>query len=218
MIKKTVKTNQSSDKPEPFERLPEREKIPFGERLTRNLALAGMVLLALIAVRNEQLPTGQTVLEAIRQITEPEWDETLGKISFVSTLFPDTASVFFDTSLEKMPVTTPCFGEISHPWSREEPYLGFQGSDGLVYAAAPGQVMSLAHGMEEEWILRVRHDQGMETLYYNLGQINVREGDEVNEATCLGTVLAGKETVLEVRSGGRAVDPTALLTARETAP
>ena len=74
--------------------------------------------------------------------------------------------------------------------------------------------MSVAHGLEEERVVRVRHENGLESLYYNLGSVSVREGDEVTAQSCLGTALAGQQALVEVRRAGRAIDPTAMLSLR----
>lgn len=220
MIKKRSETDRIPSEqpvPDPLQAWPEKPKIPFGEKLARNMALAGMILLVIVSVRNEQLPAGETVLTAVQQLIQPDWEKNLGKISFVSKLFPKTVSVFFDTSFSA-PVTSPCFGAVTHPWSAEEPYLAFSPSEKWMYAAAAGQVMSVAHGDAEEKILRIRHEDGLETLYYGLDELYVREGDEVTASTCLGTVLAGGGAAFELRRAGVSVDPAPVLTARGAQP
>ena len=76
-----------------------------------------------------------------------------------------------------------------------------------MYAAAPGQVMSLAHGMNEEKILRIRHENGIETLYYQLENTFVKEGDYVTENTCIGRALKNEEIIWEVRKNGIETNP-----------
>ena len=192
---------------------PGQSRMPFSQRLSRNLALAGMLVLTVTAIRNAELPSGQTVLAAMQGIMDHTWDERLGKINFVSNLFPETVSVFFESPADAS-LTAPCFGAISHRWSSQEPYIGYHGTDDRVYAVSPGQVMSLAHGNDEEWVLRVRQADGLETMYYGLKETAVREGDPVTEQTCLGRALSPDAIFIEVRRAGRAVDPTEWLTPR----
>ena len=189
----------------------------FGEKLARNLALAGMLVLTIAAVHNAELPSGQTLLTAVQEMIDPSWDESLGKIRFVANWFPETVAVFFESD-PQMELTAPCFGHVSHAWSENEPYVGYASSDQSVYAAADGQVMSVAHGLNEEKIVRVRHDDGLETLYYNLASVTVQEGDYVTASTCLGQRLPYEEALIEVRRAGRAIDPSALLSPREEHP
>jgi len=185
-------------------------KPSFGVHLTRNLALAGMLLLAITSVRNAALPSGKTILASVQDIIETDWDSDIGKISFVSNLFPETVSVFFDSSPDAL-LTQPCFGELIHPWDQNEPYLGYESADSKVYAVAAGQVMSIAHGNNEEKILRIRQADGLETLYYNLASISVQEGDYVTSSTFLGQVLPAAQAVIEVRKDGLAIDPTGMM-------
>ncbi|MBQ6960273.1 MAG: M23 family metallopeptidase [Clostridia bacterium] len=184
----------------------------WGERLVRNVALAGLLLITVAAMRNAELPSGGTVLTAVRQMIDGEWDDHLGKISFVGSFLPETVAVFFETAPDAE-LTAPCFGFLSHAWSAEEPYLGYEGTDKRVFAVAAGQVMSVYHGSDEEYILRVRHDDGLETMYYALSSVAVSEGDIVSVNTCLGQALPDG-VIVEVRRAGRAIDPTDLITDR----
>lgn len=191
-----------------------RGKPSFFDRLGRNMALAAALILAVSALRNAALPSGETVLTAVRQIIQPQWDDHLGTIDFVGNFFPDTVAVFFESPLT-LHLSAPCLGPLTHAWSQNEPYVSYQtASDQRVYAAAEGQVMAVAHGPEEELILRLRHDGGVETMYYALSRIYVQEGDRVTEETCLGEVREGQEAILEVRRAGREIDPTAYLESR----
>lgn len=205
MIKEMKKQDETERKAFLPEYAENESKPRFSERLARNMALAGMIVLTVTAMRNAELPSGDTVLTAVRQIVETDWGEGLGKIRFVTNLLPETTAVFFSDPLD-CALTAPCFGESTHPWSESEPYLAYRPENQLVYAAADGEVMSIAHGPEEERILRIRHTDSIETMYYNLSEIRVREGDQVTPSTCLGTVQKGKEAVFEVRRAGSAVE------------
>ena len=75
--------------------LPEKETKSYAEKLTRNIALAFILVLVVSAIRNAKLPDGKTVMSAIQGTVDQQWDESLGKISFVSNMFPEAVSVFF---------------------------------------------------------------------------------------------------------------------------
>ncbi len=213
MIKRVAGTapEKQPEQPEITCALPDKPR--WGERLARNVALAGLLMVTVAAMRNAELPSGGTVLTAVRQMIDGEWDGgALGKISFVGSFLPETVAVFFETAPDAV-LTAPCFGSLSHAWTAEEPYLGYDSQDKRVYAVAPGQVMSVYHGPEEEYILRVRHDDGLETMYYALASVAVAEGDAVSVSTCLGRALP-EGVVIEVRRAGRAIDPTGLISDR----
>ncbi len=185
----------------------------WGERLARNLALTGMLVITIAAIRNAELPSGRTVLTAIQQMIDGEWDDHLGKISFVGSFLPETVAVFFESAPDAV-LTAPCLGPLTHPWTEREPYLGYADADSRVFAVAAGQVMSVSHGPDEEYILRLRHDDGLETMYYNLAAAAASEGDMVTPGACLGEALPGG-LIIEVRRAGRAIDPTGLITDRD---
>lgn len=215
VIKSVQKTG--AENPVPDSKCEPSRTHRFGEKLARNLALTSMLALTIAAVHNAALPSGQTLLAAVQEMIDPAWDESLGKIRFVSNWFPETVAVFFESDPQTAFIA-PCFGGISHAWSEAEPYVGYVSSDQSVYAAAEGQVMSVAHGMNEERIVRVRHDDGLETLYYNLASVSVREGDRVTASTCLGQRLPREDALIEVRRAGRAIDPSGFLAPREAQP
>ncbi len=213
MIKRieTDSTKAQREQPEISSLPPDSPR--WGERLVRNLALAGMLVITIAAVRNAELPNGKTVLTAIQEMIEGDWDGQLGKINFVGRFLPETVAVFFESTPDAE-LTAPCFGSLTHGWTEREPYLGYEGDDTRVFAAAAGQVMSVSHGPDEEYILRVRHDDGLESLYFNLASTAVVEGDRVTTATCLGKSLPGG-CFIEVRRAGRAIDPTGLISPRK---
>ncbi len=99
-------------------------------------------------------------------------------------------------------------GELTHAWSRNEPYIELTGAVADVRAVADGEVMSLAHGPDEEKILRLRHDDGMESLYGNLQSCWVEEGAYVYAGDLIGQTRAGLPLCFELRRDGRSVDPT----------
>ncbi len=213
MIKSIVNDQEQRENVKIDERHISPASFIWGEKLARNMALAVLLLLTVVSVRNAELPTGETVLTAVQEMIDSDWDEHLGKIDFVSNMFPETVSVFFDTA-PAASLSAPCFGLVSHAWTRDEPYIGYKSDDGKVYAAGKGQIMSLAHGPMEERIVRIRHEDGVETLYYGLDHVSVHEGDQVTDKTCIGTVKAGLDAAVEVRRAGVPVDPTGLLAPR----
>ena len=187
--------------------LPAQNKSAWQERLSRNLALSGICLLTILAIRNAQLPNGETVLTAVQQIVDQNWDDNLGKISFVGNFFPESAAVFFETEPDAQFIT-PCFGEISHAWSENEPYISYKtSSNECIYSIAAGRVMTVAHSNNDNIIIRIAHNNGLETLYYDLDSTHVQEGDQVTADTCLGTGKA----IVEVRQNGLPIDPTNML-------
>lgn len=182
------------------------EKPRRGERLSRNCAVVGLALIFLLGIRNAKLPSGQTIMAAVREITDADWTDGLGRITFVSALFPETAAVFFDQSPA---LSLPCLGSRTHAWRSDEPYLAYQ-TTGAVKAALHGTVSSIGHGDGEERIVRLKHENGYETVYYNLESTPVSIGDPVGTGDVIGVPL-DQTVYFEVKRDGLSVDPSPLL-------
>lgn len=186
----------------------EPPRTAMGRRLSRNLAISALMLLTIVSVRNAHLPGGQTLLTAVQSLTEGGWDETLGKISFVGNFLPESVSVFLEGA-PSASLALPCSGKMVHAYNAGEPYLAYESDDGQVYCVSDGDVMSLGHGVNEELILRVRQDDGLEALYYNLKDTPFSEGDRLTRGQAVGALLVGSQAILEIRKNGRSIDPTA---------
>ncbi len=186
------------------------QKKSFVESLTRNVAVAAALLLFVVAVRNAAAPQTQDVFTAIQDSVNMNLDETLGKLSFVSNLLPESALVFWNNE-DAVQVTAPVHGDIVHTFTEEEPYVGLLGVSNDVRAAADGEVMNIAHGDGEERVVRVRHEDGLETIYGNLSQCYVAEGDQVYEGDIIGETADKQPVYFEVRKSGRSVDPVPLM-------
>ena len=186
------------------------KKKSFVESLTRNVAVAAALLLFVVAVRNAAIPEAKDVFTAVKDSVNMNLDETLGKLSFVSNLLPESALVFWNNA-DTVEVTAPVHGDVVHTFTEDEPYIGLLGVSSDVHAAADGEVMNIAHGDGEERIVRIRHEDGLETIYGNLLQCYVAEGDQVYEGDILGETAARQPVYFEVRKSGRSVDPVPLM-------
>lgn len=184
------------------------------DRLLRNVAVAGALLLVIVAIRNTGATPTQSVFSALQSGLNMEWDESLGKLSFVSNLIPQSVQSVFGQR-QSIAVLAPNNGEIVHAWSQAEPYIEMAGSVSDVRAAANGEIMSIAHGLEEEIILRIRHENNTETLYGNLATCFMEVGDYVFEGDIVGVVLDDKPLAFELRQDGRSIDPKGKLKSLE---
>lgn len=192
-------------------------KKDFAERLTRNVAVAAALLLCAVAVRNAALPEAKDVFAAIQDSITMNLDESLGKLTFVSNLLPESALVFWDSN-ETVQVSAPVHGDIIHVFNDEEPYLALLGVSTDVRVAADGEVMNIAHGDGEERVVRIRHNNGLETLYGNLLECYVTEGDQVYEGDIIGETAAKQPVYFEVRRNGRSIDPVPMMREVVTVP
>lgn len=176
------------------------------DKLLRNVAVVGAMLLVIVAIRNIDSPQSQSVFAALQSSTNMEWDESLGKLSFVSNLLPSSVQAVWGEQ-ESISVLAPVSGEIVHAWSQAEPYLEMLSAVEDVRAVANGEIMAVAHGLDEEFIVRLRHDDSTESIYGNLAVCHMDVGDYVFQGDIIATVLQGKPLAFELRKDGRSIDP-----------
>lgn len=187
-------------------------KPSFGERLTRNLALSTLLLLCVAIARDVRL-NNTTVLEAAQRAVQSEWDENVGKLTYVSSVLSDSIAVFAPQDAH-VPLCSPVAAQAAHAWTRDKPYAVYYTS-GDVYAAAEGEVTGISHTDGELYSVRLYHNFGLETLYFGLIACDVREGDTVRAGTKLGTAAHSEPFAFAARRDGVPLDTTARLSARE---
>lgn len=180
------------------------------DKLIRNLAVVGGLLLTLVAVKNAGAPQAQSVFSALQDSANMEWDESLGKLSFVGGFLPEGIRAVWSEK-ESVTVLSPVVGETVHVWTEQEPYLEVMSTVSDVRAVADGEIMSIAHGIDEERILRVRHDDETESIYGNLVMCYGEEGDRVYAGDIIARVLDGKPLAFELRKDGRSINPEGLM-------
>lgn len=196
------------------EKLPQRPS--WGHRflqfdqLVRNFIVVACLFMVVVAVKNTTTPQAQSVFGAIQASAGIEWDESVGKLSFVNALLPESVQSVWSEKSE-LSVFAPVGGNVVHAWSSNEPYLMIESAVTDVRAAADGEVMSIAHGLNEERIVRIRHDDDSETLYGNLETCLVEVGDRVYAGDVFAHLLEGSPLAFELRLDGRSIDPNGRL-------
>lgn len=176
------------------------------DKLARNLIVVGCLFMVVVAVKNTTTLEAQSVFGAIQASAGIEWDESVGKLSFVNALLPESLQAVWSEE-RNLSVFAPVNGAVVHAWSQAEPYVMIESAVDDVRAAADGEVMSIAHGLDEERIVRIRHDDNSEALYGNLKTCLVEEGDRVYAGDVFAKLLEGSPLAFELRLDGRSVDP-----------
>lgn len=183
-----------------------------GEEWLKNMAVAASLVICASVLRSGAIPSLDAATDAVLTAVTGDTllDENLGKLSFVSSLFPETTLVFGQQTEDPLflPVTD---GEVVHAWSQSEPYMAWQTAQQEVCAVADGEVTAVFHGNDEERIIQVVREDGLTCLYGNIAVCSVTVGDAVAQGEPVGVLLEGGECVLEIRQDGRSVDPSALL-------
>ncbi len=179
------------------------------EALMKNLAVASALVLCAVTLRSGALPAFNKPADiALAAAADHSLlDEQLGKLSFVSSLFPEAVLVFGEQHEEEMLLTVDA-DAIVHAWSESEPYLAWQTDTAEVYSVIDGEVSGVFHGNGEELIVRVTNDDGISCMYGNLAQVCVKTGDAVTKETILGVLPEDQSLILEVFNHGISIDPT----------
>lgn len=201
-----IKESKQITPPLPYEEIPSVPRPGGMLKLTRNTAFLMLLLVCLASIHNQQLPDGRTVLTAVQSTVDQEWDDSLGKITFVDNMMPESLAVFFQAE-EEYTLFLPCSGPIVHSWETHAPYVSFNAT-GAVCTIADGEVMSLSHDSADQLSLRIRHENGLESIYYHLASTPFREGDFVNAGETIGVLQDGHHLVLDVRRDGLSIDPS----------
>lgn len=187
-------------------------KHKLGENLMKNLGVAAALVLCAVTLKGGALPGATGAVDAVLAAATDEslLDDHLGKLSFVSSLFPEATLVFGEKQDNELilPVSG---GTVVHVWSSSEPYMSWRTSSRQVLAAGVGTVMGVYHGEDEERLIHIMGENGLSCLYGNLQDAQVSAGESVSPGDVLGTLLEERDCVFEVRQDGVSVDPAKYL-------
>ena len=183
----------------------------IGDRLMRNLSVAASLVLCAVVLRTGAIPELSAATDAVLTAASDDslLNDQLGRLSFVSALFPEATLVFSgNTGDLVLPVSG---GVVVHAWSPAEPYMSWRTGDSQVTSASAGEVIGVYHGNGDERLVQVLGTDGLACLYGNLAQVNVQTGDAVGVGDPIGTLMTGADFVFEVRRDGQSIDPAVFL-------
>lgn len=184
-----------------------KEKLTFGDRLLRNSALACALLLAILSIGNINQPWARSASESVeRALTmHIDLDESIGGLSFVRNLMPESALVFLNLSGESE-LAAPVDGNLSHAFSDAQPWLVFDCTSGSdVIASADGTVTAVSELSGDTIGILIDHGSGLESVYAFLASANVTPGDAVQRGQVIG--ISEHSLYFELRESEAAVDP-----------
>lgn len=207
---KTRKLQPVTDKPAVvWQSVPKKR---MGDSLMKNMAVAASLVICAVVLHSGAVPPLDKTTDAVLAAASGDTllDENLGKLSFVSSMFPEATLVFGEQqgNAWNMPVMAE---KVVHAWSKQEPYVGWQTKQRYVQAAVDGEVTAVFHGNGEERVIQVMSEDGITCLYGNLATCEVTDGDTVRMGDTLGMLMEDAACVLEVRRNGYSVDPASVL-------
>ena len=187
---------------------PVRTRLSFNDRLLRNSCLACAVLLGVLALGNLQQPWAKKAAQGVQQALtmKVDLDESLGQLSFVRKLMPESALVFFNIGSESE-FTPPVQAELSHSFSEGQPWLMFASEAGApVYAVSEGVVAAVSPLSDGSCGVLIDHGSGLESVIAGLRDVQTQSGDSISKGSTIGT--AAGDIYFELRQNGTALDPT----------
>ena len=175
------------------------------KRRLRNIAVSAAAVFCLGIGTAELLNNGESTATVMSHVaTDFEYDETLGRLQFVSNILPESAMVFMQNEDEGIGVFAPSDAEVIHTWSQKEPWLEYaEGCD--IAACSDAEVMTIVKNRDDEYTVRLLHDGGYESIYSGLTDISVAQYDQVLTGDILGQ--AAGCAAFELRKDGLSVNP-----------
>lgn len=175
------------------------------KRLLRNTSLFAVVSLCL-GCAFLSITKNDAVEAVMSHLTSGfEYDDTLGRLQFVSNLLPESAMVFMNDTQEQHTLSAvKDDAQVTHVWSAHEPWLEYACS-GDVFCCQDGEIMTIVQNGRKQYTVRVIHENGYESIYSGLSSVNKKEFDPVRAGEQIGT--ADGSTAFELRKDGLSIQP-----------
>ena len=175
------------------------------KRLLRNTAFFAAVSACLgigIYTTVKQPERAQSVMSHLT--SDFEYDDTLGRLQFVSSLLPQSAMVFMNDTQHEVSFSAPSASEIIHTWSEQEPWLEYSSSEN-VSACSAGEIVTIVENHQGKYTVRMLHDNGYESIYSGLESVTAKEYDYLSAGQSIG--IAPDYAGFELRKEGLSVLP-----------
>ena len=133
-----------------------------------------------------------------------EYDETLGRLQYVSNILPENAMVFLSSDVSTPVFHHPAETDTLHVWTQDEPWIEYQ-SNSQICACEDGEVMTIVENRENEYTVRILHSDGFESVYSGLTSLEIGENSAVTAGDRIG--YASVSSAFELRKDGLSVLP-----------
>ena len=175
------------------------------KRRLRSIAISMAAVFCLgIGAVNLAVDRGKTTQVLSHVDTGFEYDETLGRLQFVSSILPESAMAFLNSEDGDISVFAPTDAAMTHTWSQDEPWIEY-GLAGEMTACSDGDVMTIVKNHDDEYTVRIVHDGGYESVYSGLHDVAVGQYDRVLAGHTIGNCRNG--SAFELRKDGLSIEP-----------
>ncbi len=180
-----------------------QERSPFTIKAGICILVAACCLLMRFLPWQWVLDTRQTMNNLFTY--DLEFDDSLGRLNFVQTLFPGVAAVFNAKSSMQDPVE----GILQSAYRADgQDHVIFKCEAGAnVKAVSDGRVIK--RGVHEQYgnYLMIEHVGNMVSIYYGLKNSKLEKGAEVKGGDVIGTLTDSGELIFELRISDKAQNP-----------
>ena len=175
------------------------------KRLLRNTAFFAALSMCLGGCAWISIAQPQRTQAVMSHLTSGfEYDDTLGRLQFVSNMLPESAMVFLSSDDTENEFYLPAEAQITHPWTEYEPWLEYA-CIGDISACCEGEVVSIVANRQGEHTIRIIHENGYESIYSGLSSVSASEYDYIEAGEQVGT--AAGNAAFELRKDGVSVHP-----------
>lgn len=178
------------------------------DRLLRNSCLACAILLGILALGNLQQPWAQNASASIEKALtmEIDLDKSLGQLSFVKKLMPESALVFFNLNGDN-DFIQPVQGKVTHSYSETQPWLMFSSAENAsVCACADGTIAAVSPMSSGGYGVLIDHGNGVESVTACMSEVHVQTGNSVVKGSIIGSTAG--TLYFELRENETSTDPT----------
>lgn len=133
-----------------------------------------------------------------------EYDETLGRLQYVSNIFPESAMVFLTNDTAIPMLNCPASTQTLHAWTQAEPWIEYL-PESIIRACEAGEVMTIVKNRDDEYTVRLLHQNGYESVYSGLSSLDVHENSEIAAGGRIG--YANASAGFELRKDGLSILP-----------
>lgn len=179
-------------------------------------AVCAVMLVSALGFRAIDTLVTNRITDGLAQAVTMEIDlsENLGELQFVRSVMPESVLVFWSKTADApSEFYAPMNGEIAVHYTEKLPGILIVGEEQPVFCAADGEVVSISQGDDGDYILRIRHDGGMETIYGFLQGVKVAAGERVRvgQEVALGMPTSGgSQLYFQSLKEGEPFDPVPL--------
>ncbi len=179
--------------------------------------VCAVILLSVLGFQAVDTPLTNQITDGIGQMVTMEVDlgKDLGRLQFVRNIVPPSVLTFWEnTADEPASLLRPIAGSVALEYSERQPGIVFTGTAPEVFCAADGVVESVTRGDDGDYMVKIRHDGGIDTVYGLLQGVKVAVGDAVSAGQEIALAMPGRtgsHLYFQALRAGKAFDPTELL-------